>query len=351
MTTNVTNKRLLKEINTLYTQQYNKNNILDNDYLVYLNEANTNIVHAIIKSPHESVYRHKFIRLDFNIPHDYPHSPPSVTFINKDNVRIHPNMYEDGKCCATILNTWPSDNEKWTSSMGIETILIMFHSFLDNNPYTYEPGGRDDPSYTDYVLYQTWKTCLFDYLDDYEQPEIFIEFMQKYIIKNINAIYTYIYSLSYQYPFDYYETPCFEIDLFLVDYLSIVKLIESHYRKIIFTTSHVHIQPVLQVATNEFRNFDYNCNICFDTLEDITTPNVTLKCSHTFHKSCIDAHSKINGNICSICRQQIVILDDFNQSENIYVINPKTNRKIKVGGKIYNMMIDLGYSFNRDENL
>jgi hypothetical protein len=175
--------------------------------------------------------------------------------------------------------------------------------------------------------------------------------MQKYIIKNINAIYTYIYSLSYQYPFDYYETPCFEIDLFLVDYLSIVKLIESHYRKIIFTTSHVHIQPVLQVATNEFRNFDYNCNICFDTLEDITTPNVTLKCSHTFHKSCIDAHSKINGNICSICRQQIVILDDFNQSENIYVINPKTNRKIKVGGKIYNMMIDLGYSFNRDENL
>jgi ubiquitin-protein ligase len=329
----MTNKRLLKEINTLYSQQYNKPDILDNDYLVYLNESNTNIVHAIIKAPHDSVYRHKFIRLDFEIPGDYPHSPPTVTFINKDYVRIHPNMYEDGKCCATILNTWPSNNEKWTSSMGIETILIMFHSFLDNEPYTYEPGGRDEPTYTEYVLHQSWKTCLFDYLNDSNQPDLFVNFMQKYIITNINTIYRDIYSLLSIYPLDYYETACFEIDLFLINYSRVIDLIEYHYGKIIMDyneTDHLNENEPLNVNLDH----THDCDICFDTL-DISSKTIQLKCSHKFHVVCIENHSKLNGNVCSICRQEIA----FDQ----YVINPETNRKIKVGGKIYNMLIDLGY--------
>jgi ubiquitin-protein ligase len=152
-----TNKRLLNEIKRLFIQQNNKD-LLDNDYLIHFDDTNINKVQTIIKAPQDSVYRHKFIRLDFEIPDNYPYSPPKVTFVNFDGVRIHPNMYEDGKCCSTILNTWPSDNEKWTSSMGIETVLLAFISFLDYNPYTFEPGGRDDSTYTDFVLYQSWKT-------------------------------------------------------------------------------------------------------------------------------------------------------------------------------------------------
>lgn len=350
------NRRLLKEINTLYSQQYNKKDILDNDYLVYLNESDINLVHAIIKAPYDSVYRHKFIRLDFTIPSDYPHSPPLVKFINKDSVRIHPNMYEDGKCCATILNTWPSDNEKWTSSMGIETILIMFHSFLDNNPYKYEPGGRDDSTYTDYVLYQTWKTCLFDYLDDYNQPELFIEFMQKYIKKFITKIYRYINNLEYKYPLDYYETRCFEIDLFLIDYSEIVRIMQYHYRKIILSSTisfdlddDKNVEDISENTCNH-RNFDNECGICFDTIE-ILEEKTKLKCSHRFHNSCLKEHIEKNGSICSVCRQNIEHdiekeeLDELlNQESDIkYVINPETNRKIKVGGPTYNMLMDLGY--------
>lgn len=348
----MSNKRLLKEINTLYAQQYKKPDILDNDYLVHLNELNTNIVHTIIKAPSDSAYRHKFIRLDMEIPNDYPHSPPSVKFINKDSVRIHPNMYEDGKCCATILNTWPSDNEKWTSSMGIETILIMFHSFLDNNPYTYEPGGRDDPTYTEYVIHQSWKTCLFDYLDDYNQPDIFTEFIRKYMIKNINSIYRDLYHLSSIYPLEYYETRCFEIDLFIIDYSEVLRLVQYHYRTIILD-SDVSIDYINDSESkienyNTLRNFNDECNICFDTL-NIDEEKIRLNCSHKFHKLCIKDHIKTNGNICSVCRQiidngQIIDNEQIDHgNEQIYVINPETNRKIKVGGKTYNMLIDLGY--------
>ena len=72
------NKRLYKEISRLTIEQNNKP-LLDNDYLIYLDECNTDKVYAIIKAPYDSVYRHKFIRLNFNIPKEYPYKPPIVT--------------------------------------------------------------------------------------------------------------------------------------------------------------------------------------------------------------------------------------------------------------------------------
>jgi ubiquitin-protein ligase len=61
------NKRLLKEIKRLYLQQSQKQ-LVDNDYIIEYNESDTSLLHAIIKAPYDSVYRHKFIRLDLIIP-------------------------------------------------------------------------------------------------------------------------------------------------------------------------------------------------------------------------------------------------------------------------------------------
>ena len=90
------NKRLLKELSDLEKKQ-NSTSLLDNDYLIYYDDNNLNKIYAIIKAPYESVYRHKFIRLNISIPENYPHSPPKVTFVNHDSVRIHPTMYQDGQ--------------------------------------------------------------------------------------------------------------------------------------------------------------------------------------------------------------------------------------------------------------
>lgn len=340
------NKRLLKEIRQLITEQ-NKKPLLENDYLVAFDETNMNKVQAIIKCPYDSVYRHKFIRLNFDLPEDYPHSPPKVTFVNYDGVRIHPNMYEDGKCCSTILNTWPSENEKWTSSMGIETILLTFHSFLDNNPYTYEPGGRDDPSYTEYVLYQSWKTCLLRYIHDYAQPEIFTTFIHNYLMVYLEDILNDLTQLLEEYPYGPRYTRCFEIDNYIINYENIIYRLEQHYQYIDYKENFAVDGE--EVDYNDFINKDYKCNICFDTIENDDIINLT--CKHSFHIKCIDIHMSNNGNICSLCRHEIDA-DDLNviktkckslkRSLEDWVINPETKRRVKVGSRTYMRLIDEG---------
>lgn len=321
-----TNKRLMHEVNRLMKEQMNKD-ILDNDYLIELNEYDTSIVKAIIKAPRESVYKHTFIRLNFKIPDNYPHSPPEVTFVNHDSVRIHPNMYEDGKCCSTILNTWPSDNEKWTSSMGIETILLAFMSFLDYHPYTHEPGGRDDPSYTIYVRYQSFKTCLIRYIQ-YETSSLFLNFISRYLSKFKDEIFNDIRILEWEVPFDFYYTPCFEIERYYLDYSQIRDLLSSYIIYLTFENTDYDDIDYDQDPNQDEPKF--SCEICFDTSNrqggEIIDPILELECHHLFHESCLKHHITENGEICPICRK----------SSTNWVINPVTKRRIKRDSRTYN---------------
>jgi ubiquitin-protein ligase len=381
------NKRFQKEIRQLYIQQ-SQRDLHTNDYLIYYDETDVNKLHAIIRGPTDSVYRHKFIRLDLMIPDNYPHSPPEVIFINYDGVRIHPNMYENGKCCATILNTWGNDKfEKWTSSMGIETILLTFHSFLDNNPYTYEPGGGDDPSYTVYVQHQSWTSCLIRYLQN-EQIELFTEFMHNYLLLNIDSIFSDLHELSEIYPSGYYQTRCFEIETFVINYQKISSILEYYYNYIEFRESH-------DISSfDDFINMDYDCCICYDTFstftddvdrrqgtftddvdrrqgtftddvdrrqgtftDDVdrrqgtfteTDKMITLQCNHRFHKVCLQNHIRSNNNICPMCRRELIETDTIEEIQNenvqeeeqdsIWMINPLTRRRIKIGGRTYNYL-------------
>jgi ubiquitin-protein ligase len=328
------NKRLLKEIKALYAQQ-NSKQLLENDFLVYLNETDTSKVSALIKAPYDSVYRHKFIRLDLVIPDNYPHSPPEVSFINYDGVRIHPNMYENGKCCATILNTWgDSKLEKWTSSMGIETILVMFHSFLDNNPYTYEPGGHDDPSYTVYVEYQSWNTCLIRYVQ-YERNPLFTEMIHNYLMLNVGNIMMDIDVLEAKYPLDYYHTRCFEVDDFFVNYDSVRQNLLHIYQYIDFVDNFGSIDEAHVVDYKAFlENIgNYKCSICYDTSEgddSVVNTNIVLECGHKFHKLCLDEHVEQNTALCPMCRQEVK-----REVTDGWIVNPITNRRIRVGGKTW----------------
>lgn len=330
------NKRLLKEIRGLYIQQAQKN-LLDNDYLIHYDEENTHLLYAIIKAPYDSIYRHRFIRLNFKIPDNYPHSPPEVTFVNHDSVRIHPNMYENGKCCATILNTWGDDiYEKWTSSMGIETILLTFQSFLDNNPYMYEPGGRDDETYTVYVKYQSWHSCLIRYLQN-ERIELFNQFINNYLLLNVEQIFIDLQSSSIEYPFGYYNCRCFEIDNYMINYERIIVTLQNHYNYIDFIESE---ELDNACSFEEFINKEYNCNICFDTNQtqnETEVENVVkLLCNHSFHKKCLYNHIKQNHKICPMCRGEISDeeINQLNFSME-WIINPLTKRKVKIGSRTY----------------
>lgn len=353
------NKRLFKELNQMFKQQDSKELHL-NDYLVYVDDDNINKVYSIIKAPWDSVYRHKFIRLNFDIPRNYPHSPPIVTFINADNVRIHPNMYEDGKCCSTILNTWPSDNEKWTSSMGIETIILAFQSFLDNNPYTYEPGGRDDVSYTHYVKYQSWNTCLISYLEApplsnalhrISQPNIFTKYIEDYLYNNYTIILEELNELLIQYPYDVYYTRCFEIDYYYINYRDVIRKLQTYYYEI-SSQREIERESESEIERERERECEIEpeieretdvCNICFENKGYLTK----LECGHLFHKQCLLTHLKNNGNICSLCRRVVndSLLNNLKRKreDNDYIISPLSKRRVKIGSKTYQYLIDNDY--------
>jgi ubiquitin-protein ligase len=347
------NNRLFKELYKLYIEQNNKSNLLDNDFLIYFDEEDITRVYAIIKAPYESVYRHKFIRLNFDIPEDYPFSPPKVTFINHDSVRIHPNFYEDGKCCSTILNTWgDSKFEKWTSSMGIETILLMFHSFLDYAPYVYEPGGRDDPNYTVYVQYQTWISCLIRYLQNEKIP-IFQQFIQNYLLVNIDTVFNELHQQLETYPYGYYNCRCFEIDNYIINYSRVIDLLQHYYNYINYTENIADDDKNENIDFSEFMNMDYKCYICYDTSVLDNIKMVTLHCNHTFHQVCLNKHIETNHKLCSMCRSELTDddidkLNEINKNEDvqgcqdnvIWIINPLTKRRVKKGSRTYKYLIE-----------
>ena len=408
------NKRLVKEIQRLTIEQ-NSRPLLENDYLIYVNDENMNKVYTIIKPPYDSVYRHKFIRLDFDIPNEYPYHPPKVTFVNYDYVRIHPNFYEDGKCCSTILNSWPSAEldgiklEAWCSSMGIETILLTFRSFLDNNPYTHEPGGRDDISYTNYVLYQTWDTCLLKYVNQYthnSQPKLFLDYINEYIMENVETIFNDLYILKELFPSGTYHTSCFYVYDYSINYDTIISCLDEYitscyvqartklgsiqYEK--ENTNDIHlsinneinlsntnnssnsnnVKNILSTVTNTFINIEsqdnetnvykstqnenvfkettkknenediIKCQICFDPVSDSDCQQnlnnaqklIVLECNHFFHRDCIKRHILHNGQLCSFCRCRTFIDE--------WLINPQTNKKIKIDGMTYKKLIREG---------
>ena len=77
-----------------------------------------------------------FLQLNFQKIIHFP--PPILTYKSQNKVRIHPNIYVNGKVCLSILGTWSGPS--WTHTMDITTVLLTIQSLLDNNPLANEPG-------------------------------------------------------------------------------------------------------------------------------------------------------------------------------------------------------------------
>ena len=73
-------------------------------------------------------------------PSDYPYNPPSLRFQSKV---WHPNVYENGDLCISILHP-PVDDpqsgelpcERWNPTQNVRTILLSVVSLL-NEPNTF----------------------------------------------------------------------------------------------------------------------------------------------------------------------------------------------------------------------
>jgi len=182
-------KRILKkDIREIENQKINSLGIY-----IKFDEENMLNAKAMITGPKDSLYENGFLFFNIIFPKNYPYSPPDVSYISRNNVRIHPNLYVGrhssgyGKVCLSILGTW--SGPKWTSIMDITTVLLTIQSLLDKNPLHHEPGQEKNVSHTntlynEIIRYESYNTLLLkNYFDTHELFASFKEEMDNELNK------------------------------------------------------------------------------------------------------------------------------------------------------------------------
>lgn len=128
------------------------------------------LLRAVIIGAEGTPYHNGLFFFDVFFPSNYPYVPPvchitshhvssffifnlisyyyyyQKVYYHSGGLRINPNLYEEGKVCLSLLNTWIGErNENWTP--GVSTMLQVLVSIqgliLNSKPYFNEPGFAD----------------------------------------------------------------------------------------------------------------------------------------------------------------------------------------------------------------
>jgi len=97
---------------------------------------------ALIFGPEDTPYAHGayFFDLQFN---NFPFEPPKVAFKSYYNgIRLHPNLYVDGKVCLSLLGTFSGPS--WTATHTIFSIFLAISSILTKQAIQNEPNHEKE---------------------------------------------------------------------------------------------------------------------------------------------------------------------------------------------------------------
>lgn len=132
-------KRIYSEIKNI------KDTISDFECYVLISENNINLLKLLFIPDSDTPYAYGFFEFDMYIPIDYPNSPPSVKFLTTGNgkVRFNPNLYNCGKVCLSIINTWSTPQWNPKSSTISQIILSISSMIFNEHPMTNEPSDYD----------------------------------------------------------------------------------------------------------------------------------------------------------------------------------------------------------------
>lgn len=71
------------------------------------NDDDLFVWNVVFEGPENTLYEGGYFKAVLKFPDDYPNNPPTMTFKTK---MWHPNIYEDGKVCISILHPPGEDN-------------------------------------------------------------------------------------------------------------------------------------------------------------------------------------------------------------------------------------------------
>lgn len=166
---------------------------------IYYHHDEDNILkgYAMIIGPSETVYENGYYFFEFEYPHDYPSSPPLVSFrTNQDRVRFNPNLYTTGKVCISLLNTWRG--EQWTSCQTISSVLLTLCTLFTNEPLLNEPGierrNKDFKPYNRIIEYANIDIALFNIVE--KSPKLYLSWFDIFYDNIIETFKTNLPSIQ-----------------------------------------------------------------------------------------------------------------------------------------------------------
>lgn len=109
---------------------------------VRIYEERMDLVRAAIVGAPGTPYHDGLFFFDILLPPDYPHVPPLVHY-HSGGLRLNPNLYESGRVCLSLLNTWTgTGSEVWNpgSSTILQVLLSLQALVLNEKPYFNEAG-------------------------------------------------------------------------------------------------------------------------------------------------------------------------------------------------------------------
>ncbi|BDA49468.1 probable ubiquitin-conjugating enzyme E2 23 [Coccomyxa sp. Obi] len=105
-------------------------------------EGRMDVMRAAILGAAGTPYHDQLFFFDIQLSPDHPSSVPKVLFQSHGN-RINPNLYNDGKVCLSLLNTWNGRRtEQWdpTTSSILQVLVSIQGLVLVPEPYYNEAG-------------------------------------------------------------------------------------------------------------------------------------------------------------------------------------------------------------------
>ncbi|CAK9218949.1 unnamed protein product [Sphagnum troendelagicum] len=116
-------------------------NLPDTIY-VRIYEDRMDLMRAVILGAQNTPYHDGLFVFDIYLPPGYPNTPPQ-THYHSGGLRLNPNLYENGKVCLSLLNTWTGQGtEVWNpSTSSILQVLVSIQGLVLNaKPYFNEAG-------------------------------------------------------------------------------------------------------------------------------------------------------------------------------------------------------------------
>ncbi|CAA2987576.1 ubiquitin-conjugating enzyme E2 38 [Olea europaea subsp. europaea] len=136
-------------------------------------ESRMDLLRAVIVGPQGTPYHDGLFVFDVLFPPTYPDIPPMVYYYS-GGLRLNPNLYDCGKVCLSLLNTWTGKgNEKWVpkSSTMLQVLVSIQALILNAKPFFNEPGyesryvgvegERKAMSYNEDVFVLSLKTMVY----------------------------------------------------------------------------------------------------------------------------------------------------------------------------------------------